>query len=225
MIALPIRTVIAVICSADRNKHEDAVKVEYDEDGEVLPSARAWFQGKVLNPTYDDVESFLHFLDKYTTIIVGGSKAIAEYKKLNKGKTLLDQVTVSDIAYSMLVYESSYNDWMEEIFKEETCTTREEKKAFKNVANNKYHVQREARLAVFADGWTGEGRDHFNTLCHEVEDMMKSKELWSTLQLHWDVYTKKNHKYSYVHDAACSLHNHIEDLKMNQIEHKCPKLK
>ena len=104
VIALPIRTVIAVICSADRNKHKDAVKVEYDDDGEVLPSARAWFLGKVLNPTYNDVESFLYFLDKYTRIIVGGSKAMAEYMKLNKGKTLIDRVTVSDIAYSMLVY-------------------------------------------------------------------------------------------------------------------------
>ena len=207
MIALTIHTVIAVICSADRNKHKDAVKVEYDDDGEVLPSARAWFLGKVLNPTYNDVESFLYFLDKYTRIIVGGSIAMAEYMKLNKGKTLIDRVTVSDIAYSMLVYESSYDVWMEEIFKEETCTTREEKKAFKNVAINKYHVQRGARLAVFADGWTGEGRDHFNTLCHEVEDMMKCKELWSTLQLHWGVYSKKNHKYSYVQDTACSLLN------------------
>lgn len=114
MIALTIHTVIAVICSADRNKHEDAVKVEYDDDGEVLPSARAWFLGKVLNPTYNDVESFLYFLDKYTRIIVGGSKAMAEYTKLNKGKTLIDRVTVSDIAYSMLVYENAYDVWMED---------------------------------------------------------------------------------------------------------------
>ena len=51
------------------------------------------------------VVGFLYFLDKYTRIIVGGSKAMAEYTELSKGKTLIDWVTVSDIAYSMLVYE------------------------------------------------------------------------------------------------------------------------
>ena len=79
------------------------------EDREVLPSAQAWYLSNEHHPTYDEAEPLIYFLDKYTMIIIGGSKAMAEYKKLNKGKTLLDQVTVSDIAYSMLVYESSYN--------------------------------------------------------------------------------------------------------------------
>ena len=106
--------------------------LEYD-DGVVLPSAQDWVSSKIVHPSYSDAEPLLHFLDKYTMIIIGGSKAMAEFKKLNKGKTLLDRVTVSDIAYSMLVYESSYDVWMEEMVKEEMCATREEKKAFKIV--------------------------------------------------------------------------------------------
>jgi hypothetical protein len=202
---------LVVIGSADKNNNVD-VKVEY-EDGEVLPSARAWYLSNELHPTYDEAEPLIYFLDKYTRIIIGGSKAMAEFKKLNKGKTLLDRVTVSDIAYSMLVYESSYDVWMEEMVKEEMCATREEKKAFKSVATNKYHVQRGARLAVYADGWTSEGRDHFNALCDEIQDMMNSEELWSTLQRHWDTYSKKYHQYSYVRDTVCLIQeNAVETL-------------
>jgi len=36
---------------------------------------------------------------------------------------------------------------------------------------------------------------------------MKTKELWSTLQMHWDVYTKKYHKYSYVRKEKHSVDN------------------
>jgi len=195
-----------VVESADKNKH-DGLMVEYDEDGEVLPSTRGWIASKKLHPTYCEAEPLLYFLDKYTTIIIGGSKAMAEYNKTNKGKTLLDRVTVSDIAYSMLVYESSYDVWMEEIVKNKTCTSREEKKEFKHVALNKYHAQRGARLGVYTDGWTNDGREHFNSLCDEIQDMMKAEELWSTLQLHWDAYVKKYHKYIYVHNEKRSVDN------------------
>lgn len=195
-----------VVISADKNK-TDGLIVEYAEDGEVLPSARGWISNKKLNPTYIEAEPLLYFLDKYTTIIVGGSKAMTEYNKTNKGKTLLDRVTVSDIAYSMLVYESSYDVWMEEITKNKTCTNREERKAFKHVALNKYHAQRGARLGVYTDGWTNDGREHFNSLCDEIRGMMKTKELWSTLQLHWDAYTKKYHKYSYIRNEKHSVDN------------------
>jgi hypothetical protein len=173
----------------------------------VLPSARGWVLSNILHPSYSDAEPLLHFLDKYTMIIVGGSKALGEYFKMNKDKTLLDRVTESDIAYGFLVYENSYDVWMEEIVKLDTCSTKEEKKAFKHVAQNKYHVQRGARLRLYADGWTPDGRERFNAICDEVRDMMESKELWSTLQEHWKTYMKKNHRYSYV----CSVTDEVVD--------------
>ena len=95
------------------------VQVEYD-NGVVLPSARGWVSCNKVHPSYSDAESLLHFLDKYTMIIVGGPKAMGAYCKINKGKTLLDRVTVSDIAYGFLVYENSYDVWMEEIDKLDT---------------------------------------------------------------------------------------------------------
>ena len=182
-------------------KSGEDVTVEY-EDGVVLPSARSWVPGNIVHPSYSEAEPFLRFLDKYTMIIVGGSKAMGTFFKNNKGKTLLDRVTESDIAYGLLVYENSYDVWKEEIVKLNTCATKEEKKSFKHVAQNKYHVQRGTRLPLYADGWTPEGHNHFGTLCGEVRAMMKSNELWSTLQAHWKTYIAKHHKYSYIRDVT-----------------------
>jgi len=58
------------------------------------------------------------------------------------GKPLLDKLTVSDIAYSLLVYKSAHDVWHEEIMKAKTCATAEEKQMFEHTAVNKYHVKR-----------------------------------------------------------------------------------
>ena len=85
-------------------------------DGKVAPTARRWLADKNMLPLFHEAEPFLYFLDKYGTIMVGGAKAMGKYYKANKGKTLLDKLTVSDIAYIM-VYENSYDVWMEETVK------------------------------------------------------------------------------------------------------------
>ena len=86
------------------------------EDGKVSPTACAWLASKTMKPLYNEAEPLLYFLDKYTTIIVGGAKTMGKYYKANKGKTLLD-LTALDIACSMLVYENAYDVWMEETVK------------------------------------------------------------------------------------------------------------
>jgi hypothetical protein len=55
-------------------------------------------------PEYEELEPFLCFIDKYI------SKAVPLFKKWkrnNKNKTLLDRITPSDIAYTILVFENS----------------------------------------------------------------------------------------------------------------------
>jgi len=175
--------------------------VQFD-DGKVVPTARSWVSQNMMHPSYSDAESLLYFLDKYATVMVGGAKGMSQFYKNNKGKTLLDKVSVSDIAYSILVYESSYDVWVEDIKKAEMCATEEEEPVFKHVAKNKYHVQRGTRLPVYRDGWTSEGRAYFDTICKEIRYMMKSEGLWSTLKLHWEAYAKKYHKYSYIRNDS-----------------------
>jgi hypothetical protein len=65
-------------------------------------------------PTYDQVENFLRFLDKYVSCAVGNHYFL-QWSKLNRTKTLLDKVTASDIAYTILVCKNSKEVWEEEL--------------------------------------------------------------------------------------------------------------
>ena len=52
--------------------------VEYD-DVLALPSVRNWTKTKVFKIEYEGAELFLYFLDKYVTVMVGGTRALAKY--------------------------------------------------------------------------------------------------------------------------------------------------
>ena len=62
--------------------------VEYDEVF-ALPSVRDWRKAKVFKVGYEDAKSFLYFLDKYVTLMVGGTSAMAKYYKINCEKKIV----------------------------------------------------------------------------------------------------------------------------------------
>ena len=69
----------------------------------------------IIQPSYDEAEPFLIFIDKYVKLAVGGH-FIAKWMKMNRNKTLLDnKLTSSDIAYTILICENSKEVWDEEI--------------------------------------------------------------------------------------------------------------
>jgi hypothetical protein len=63
---------------------------------------------------YADVGHFLRFIDKYVSRVVGNN-TYARWKKSHQTKTILDKISASDIAYTMLVYENSKDVWEEEL--------------------------------------------------------------------------------------------------------------
>ena len=128
------------------------------ENEMACQSVRKWTKTKGFKLAYEDAEHFLYFLDKYATVMVGGACSMAKYFKNYNGNTLLDRLTPSDIAYSVLLYESAHDMWQEEINKCETCQTIQEKKEFQHTASLKYHVKQGTKIALFQDGWTQEGR-------------------------------------------------------------------
>ena len=77
-------------------------------------NARRWttdLQDK--QPTYDQAEHFLRFLDKYVSHAVGNHYFL-RLSKLNMTKTFIDKVTASEIAYTISVYKNSKKVWEEE---------------------------------------------------------------------------------------------------------------
>jgi hypothetical protein len=85
-----------------------------DESGKIFTSTRLWARHpQDSNPTYEDAEHFLRFLDKYVSHAIG-SHLFLQWSKSNRTKTFLNRVTASDIAYTILVYENCKEVWEEE---------------------------------------------------------------------------------------------------------------
>ena len=57
---------------------KDPRMVKYD-DILALPSVRNWTKAKVFKIGYEGAKLFLYFLDKYVTVMVGGTRAMAKY--------------------------------------------------------------------------------------------------------------------------------------------------
>ncbi len=74
-----------------------------DNSGKIFVTVRKWTTDQqYTQPTYDDTEDFMRFLDKYVSHAVG-NHYFMQWSKSNRTKTFLDKVTASDIAYTILV--------------------------------------------------------------------------------------------------------------------------
>jgi hypothetical protein len=98
-----------------------------DNSGKIYVNARGWTSNpQDLNPTYDQAEHFLWVLDKYISHAVGNCYFL-QWSKLNRSKNFLDNVTASDIAYTILVYENTKKVWDEDLQIKASSRTDEER--------------------------------------------------------------------------------------------------
>jgi hypothetical protein len=86
-----------------------------NSSGKIYANARGWTSyPQYSKRAYDQAEQFLHFLDKYVSYAVG-NHCFLQWSKSNRSKTFLDKVTVSDIAYTILVCENTKEVWEEDL--------------------------------------------------------------------------------------------------------------
>ena len=85
-------------------------------------------------PTDDYLEDFMRFLDKYVSRAVGNHHFM-QWSKSNRTKTFLNKVTVSDIAYTILVYKNSKEVWKEELQIRAKSRTDDERRTAMRVKN------------------------------------------------------------------------------------------
>ena len=104
-----------------------AGQTHFDAGSKIHKDVRGWTTKQGFEPTYEQTEPFLTFIDNYVKHAVGGHY-INKYIKTNRNKTLLDKITASDIAYTILVCENSKEVWDEEIQIKSECRTKEEMK-------------------------------------------------------------------------------------------------
>jgi len=95
------------------------------------------------------------FRDKYVSHAVG-NHYFMQWSKSNRTKTFLDKVTVSDIAYTILVYENSYEVWKEELQIRANLTTDDERR---KAAREKTGIMKEGGSIWRDTGMTGQITD------------------------------------------------------------------
>jgi hypothetical protein len=145
-------------------------------------------------PTSESVLPFLKFLDKYVSH-VPGTREIAKFYKENPGKMILDKLTISDIAYTVLVYENSFSVWDEN--REWKRMTRVEKEANPKVAVQKYFKKSGSKNKKYRDGWTKEGEKYYASLVGEFTALSNNEVFWGGVRDHWTQYCKDNGKCYY----------------------------
>ena len=166
---------------------------------------------------YDDCEELLRFMDEYAIHNIG-TRELHKCFKAKPGTTLLDHLTVYDIAYTILVYENSVQVWDEIMQYRGRQNPR--------TAVQLYHAKRGTKLREFSDGWTLDGRNYYSRLVEMVKGWRRSEMFWETLQEHWREYVKHNHSSINVRNgASIDLDNHsneeeedVEMMDFSQVE-------
>ena len=102
--------------------------------------------------TYEETLEFFTFMDFYVSKLAGARELKSWSVKKNPGKTLLDKMTASDIAYAILCYENRIDVCMERYQMKQMNTN--EKEAFAKTATLKYHFPPGTKLKAYHDGWT-----------------------------------------------------------------------
>ncbi len=87
-----------------------------NDNGRIFVNACGWTSRDIQENelTYEQAEDFLRFLDKYVSRDMG-THFVSRWSKSNWTKTILNKITASDIAYTILVYENSKEVWEEEL--------------------------------------------------------------------------------------------------------------
>ena len=169
-------------------------KPSCDDDGKIFVNARAWHCADMRDTelTYEEAEQFLRFLDKYVIRAVG-VHFLSQWCKSHRSKTILEKITASDIAYTILVYESSCEVWEEELTIKENAFNDEVRRTMIREKKPKYHGGRGKRVRRFGDGWTESGREYYRHLLGVFQSLKFNKK-WKTLEDHWKSYQMKHYK-------------------------------
>ena len=146
--------------------------------------------------TYQDCLEFLTFMDYYVSKLIG-SRELKKFCVQYPGKTLLDKMTASDIAFAILCYENGVDVWLERFrIKRMNNLDRE---AFEKTVSLKYHHRPGTKLKAYEDGWTKEGVQYYEERVIVVKGIMANGPLWEHVKVHWKTYLRENKRLSLIH--------------------------
>jgi hypothetical protein len=114
-------------------------------------------------------------------------------EKSHQTKTLLNKILALDIAYTILVYETSKEVWEVKLLINARAKMDKERKNAEQRHNPRYHKGRGKCLKRYVNGWTEEGRKYYQELLKTFQDL-KSSVFWDeSLQGYWNEYQIRNY--------------------------------
>ena len=120
----------------------------FANSGSIFVESRSpYADAQATSLTYKDTEKFLCFIDKYVKQAVG-SHNLSKWMKLNGSKMLLDRITLSVMAYTIILYDDSASVWREELEIKATSKTEEERRSARRHQNQGIIMQLESTLNI-----------------------------------------------------------------------------
>jgi hypothetical protein len=154
-----------------------------------VESRSSWTKPRATSLTYNYTEKFLRFIDKYVKQAVGNHN-LSKWMKLNGSKTLLGRITLSDIAYTIILYEKSIYVWREDMEIKATSKTKEERRSERRHQKPRYHHASGKRIKRYSGRWTNAGKEYYTELYRQYKTL-KDSQMWTFLQGHWKTYQMK----------------------------------
>lgn len=150
----------------------------------------------------------MKFFAEYVSKLYGLRK-IQDWMKRKKGKTFLDLITMSDIAYCILLVDCHHQEWMDdlEVKKEIAKLPMEDQEKYRKKrrlprADKKSLLGREAKRSTYtgmkgvsrgylSHGFNKERADLFKTLWKDWKDVASNREAWKRMEESWDAYVEE----------------------------------
>jgi hypothetical protein len=157
----------------------------FDNNGGIFMESRlSWTNPWATSLTYNDTEKFLCFIDKYVKYVkqAVGNHNLSKWMKLNGSKMLVNRITPSNIAYTIILYENSVNAWREELEIKASSKTKEERQIARQHQQPRYHAS-EKRFKRYSDGWTNASKEYYTEMPKQYK-MLKKSHMLSVLQGH-----------------------------------------
>jgi hypothetical protein len=153
-----------------------------------------------------------------------GRTEIKRWLKVNKGRSVLDKITASDLAFSILVYNNYSSRWTSEIWTKATQSSIEEdeeeqechddedageeeqeqsgpsRKKRKKASNMPlpFSKPKTKKLKYLEIGWTSDGVQHYKELENSMKRLMRNETLWNELKQGWENFISGLHEDNHV---------------------------
>ena len=169
-------------------------EVMAEDDGKILSVFRTGSMDLLCSFEYERMLPFLRFLDKYAIKVVNGD-AMRKWRAKNINKALIHNLTPADIAYATLTYENKKAVWEENLVNKKGGTNT-------NLAEQKYHIKKGARVKKYCDGWTDDGRQYYKELVGQYTILWEHQAFFASLIAHWCTYEHTTHTATFKRKAS-----------------------